>query len=132
MNWIKAQALYLAWIVSLAAVLGSLYYGEILHIEPCRLCWFQRIGMFPLALFLGIAVYQNDRKVAIYCLPLILFGGLFALYQSLIQIFPQIQIRMLCGEGSPCTLAGYTPYLSLLAFSLIGVLILLSPSKKLF
>lgn len=130
MIWVKKNALYLAWLISLAAVLGSLYYGEVLHMEPCRLCWFQRIGMFPLALFLGIATYQNELRIAIYCLPLVLFGGLFALYQSLLQIFPGIQIRMLCGEGAPCTMAGYVPYLSLLAFALIGWLILFRKSQK--
>ncbi len=83
MNWFRRHCLYFAWLISLSAVLGSLFFGEVMQIEPCKLCWYQRIGMYPLALFLGIATYKNSRTVAIYTLPLIAFGGLFALYQSL-------------------------------------------------
>jgi disulfide bond formation protein DsbB len=132
MNLIKKHSLYLAWVVALIALFGSLYYGEVLHMEPCRLCWYQRIGMFPLALFLGFAFYHNDSKIALYSLPLVAFGGLFASYQSLTQMFPSLQITAICGETSPCTLAGYAPYLSLLAFASIGILICLNSSKKVF
>ncbi|MEC0179826.1 disulfide bond formation protein B, partial [Paenibacillus favisporus] len=41
--FIKPYSLYLAWIVSLVATGGSLYLSEVMHYEPCRLCWFQRI-----------------------------------------------------------------------------------------
>lgn len=130
MKWVRSHSLYLAWVIALFAVFGSLYYGEVLQMEPCRLCWYQRMGMFPLALFLGIATYKNDRKVALYCLPLVAFGGLFAFYQSLTQVFPALQVAALCGESSPCTLAGSTPYLSLVAFAAIGILVF--RSKKVF
>lgn len=132
MRLIQKHSLYLAWVIALVALFGSLYYGEVLNMEPCRLCWYQRIGMFPLALFLGFAFYHNDSKLALYCLPLAAFGGLFASYQSLLQVFPALKIGALCGETSPCTLAGYTPYLSLLAFASIGLLIRLGSSKKVF
>src|SRR3954449_3294771 len=41
--------LWIAWAIALTATLGSLYFSEIAHFEPCRLCWFQRICMYPLA-----------------------------------------------------------------------------------
>lgn len=126
MKWIQSHSLYLAWVIALVGLFGSLYYGEVLQMEPCRLCWYQRIGMFPLALFLGIATYTNERKIAFYSLPLVVFGGLFAFYQSLTQIFPTVKIAALCSESSPCTLAGNIPYFSLLAFASIGILILLN------
>jgi len=47
-----------------------------------------------------------------------------ALYQSLTQIFPMLQTSALCGEGAPCTLQGFAPYLSLFSFAAIGTLIL--------
>lgn len=124
-KWILTHRLYVAWVIALVALFGSVFYGEVLQMEPCRLCWYQRIGMFPLALFLGISWYKNDQKIALYSLPLIAFGGFFAFYQSAIQIFPELQISALCGESSPCMLAGYAPYLSLLGFASIGSLILL-------
>ncbi len=130
MKWVRSHSLYFAWLVALVSVFGSLYYGEVLGMEPCRLCWYQRIGMFPLALFLGIATYRNDRKLAIYCFPLIVFGGLFALYQSFMQLFPFLKIAAICGEASPCSIAGNMPYLSFLAFCAIGIFILISPRSN--
>ena len=116
-----SRGLYFAWVVSLIALLSSLYYGEVLDMEPCRLCWYQRICMFPLTLFLGIAFYKKDLKMAQYCLPLVTIGSLLALYQSLIQIFPSLQTAALCGHTAHCTLAGPAPFFSTLAFVAIGI-----------
>ena len=54
------QALTLAWIVALVAMLGSLYFSEVAHFIPCEYCWYQRIAMYPLVLILGIAAYRQD------------------------------------------------------------------------
>lgn len=124
MNWILKNKLYLAWAISVVAIFGSLYYGEVLRFEPCRLCWYQRIAMFPLALFLGIAFYKDEPKMARCCIPLIAVGAFFSFYQSISQIFPVLQITSLCSESAPCTSAGIAPYLSFLAFAAIGTLIL--------
>src|SRR5690606_23005038 len=32
------------------ATLGSLYFSEVADYVPCRLCWFQRVAMYPIAL----------------------------------------------------------------------------------
>lgn len=129
MSWVRAHSLYFAWMIALISVLGSIYYGEVLDMEPCRLCWYQRIGMFPLALFLGFAFYKNDLKVARYCLPLVIFGGVVAFYQGLSQIFPVLHLAALCGETS-CTVSGILPYLSFLAFAVIFALIFFHPKEN--
>src|SRR5215213_8249764 len=55
--------LWAAWIVALVATLGSLYYSEIADFLPCRLCWFQRIAMYPLSiLLLGMAIRRDIRN----------------------------------------------------------------------
>ena len=41
------------------ATLGSLYFSEIMKFEPCVLCWYQRIFMYPFVLWLGIAVVKR-------------------------------------------------------------------------
>lgn len=128
MKWILESRLYFAWVIALIAVIGSVYYGEVLNFEPCRLCWYQRIGMFPLAFLLGIAFYKSDFKIAHYCFPLIGFGAFFAFYQSLSQLFPSLQIGALCGESTPCTTAGFAPYFSFFGFAAIAFLIF--KSKK--
>jgi len=63
--------LFSAWVVALAASLGALFIGEVLGQEPCNLCWYQRIAMFPLAFILGLACLYNDLSVRRYAfLPL--------------------------------------------------------------
>lgn len=130
MNWIRKYALYFAWLISLIGLLISIYYGEVLNLEPCRLCWYQRIGLFPLALFLGIACYKGNRNLALYTLPLIAFGGIFAFYQTLIQIFPKLHSPALCGSSTHCTLPAIPPFYSLLAFILIAFFIILSEKNQ--
>src|SRR4051812_48996267 len=47
--------IWLAWGVAAIATAGSLFFSEISQFIPCRLCWFQQIGMYPLAVILLIA-----------------------------------------------------------------------------
>ena len=41
-------ALWIAFLVAATATAGSLYFSEVADFTPCRLCWFQRIAMYPL------------------------------------------------------------------------------------
>jgi hypothetical protein len=58
------------------------------------------------------------------------FGGLFALYQSLIQVFPKLHSPALCGSSTHCMLPPVSPFLSLLAFVLIALFILLAEKNS--
>lgn len=136
-NWVRKNAFYLAWVVSLAGLLLSLYIGELLRIEPCHLCWYQRIALFPIALLLGIAVYRNDLKIIPYVLPLAAIGCAIALYQAIGIKIPYIFSSATCGLADECadpvfTVFGFMtfPLLSGLGFALIGFLLLLANQKR--
>jgi disulfide bond formation protein DsbB len=43
------------------ATLGSLYYSEVVGFVPCRLCWFQRIFMYSLAVVALVALIGHLR-----------------------------------------------------------------------
>jgi disulfide bond formation protein DsbB len=103
MRWLKSYALYFAWVVSVIGLLLSLFFGEMLRFEPCRLCWYQRIALFPLALILGLAAYREDNGIAIYALPLCFLGGLFALYQLMETYIPFLNTPVLCGSSADCS-----------------------------
>lgn len=75
-------------LVVTSATLGSLGFSEILGFVPCKLCWFQRIFMYPQVIILGIALFKNDASVKIYSLVLSLIGLGIALYHVLVQTFP--------------------------------------------
>jgi disulfide bond formation protein DsbB len=94
--------LYLAWIVSVVAVGGSLYLSEVMAFTPCKLCWIQRIFMYPLVLLLGRAAYRDDRKLIGYVLPLSIIGGLFSLYHYAEQKIPGLADLLPCTQGVPC------------------------------
>src|SRR3990167_7646067 len=103
MNWLKKYALYFAWLVSLVGLFVSLFVSEFLSYEPCPLCWYQRIALFPLALLLGIAAYRNDRGIVSYALVLSSFGAALAFLQVSESHFPILQrVWGLCNLGETC------------------------------
>lgn len=53
------NGLLFIWIVSVVATLGSLYFSEIRHYEPCKMCWIQRIFMYPIVIMTTIAFIQK-------------------------------------------------------------------------
>lgn len=125
---IRGYALYLAWIVSLVAVGGSLYFSEIAGFVPCKLCWIQRIFMYPLVFLLGRACYLNDRRQIGYVLPLSITGGAVSLYHYMEQKIPGMAGLLPCTSGVPCNTDyidwfGFVtiPFLALIAFTIISI-----------
>ncbi len=131
MIFFRAYSLYFAWVISLVGVLLSLFYSEIMQYEPCKLCWLQRVALFPLTLQLGIAAYRADEKIASYAIPLCVFGLAVALFQSAL---PWIDMHSVCGEKN-CTeavleLFGTIPFSWLSGAGFVSIIILVSLSKK--
>ncbi|WP_239984683.1 disulfide oxidoreductase [Lentibacillus sediminis] len=130
-------SLYAAWLVSIVATLGSLYFSDIRGFTPCELCWYQRILMYPLSLILGIATFQNDRSVKKYVLPMAIIGSSISLFHYLEQKVPGFADIKPCANGVPCS-AEYInwlgfitiPFLALIAFTLIAILMLLIKNPK--
>lgn len=91
----------LAFAIALVSTLGSLYYSGIQHYRPCRLCWWQRILMYPLVPTLGIAALRRDRDVAFYGLPLALGGLGYSLWHNKLRWFPDGGTS--CDADAPCT-----------------------------
>ncbi len=88
--FMHGKPLLFAWIFSLVATLGSLFYSEIALYDPCRLCWYQRIFMYPLAIMLGMAWWKNEKHIVKYAIPLAVIGGLIAAYHSAIQFIAAV------------------------------------------
>lgn len=126
---IEKNILYIAWIQTLAATLGSLYYSEIKNYTPCTLCWYQRILMYPLVFIIAVGILRRDkRNLPYYVLPLCVTGWFIALYHVLLQkgILPEAIAP--CSIGASC-LTKYTgyfgfitiPVMSLAAFTVINL-----------
>jgi disulfide bond formation protein DsbB len=127
-----ASGVRLAWLVALVAMSGSLYFSQVAHFEPCLLCWYQRIAMYPLVAVLGVAAVRNDRDVVRYALPLALIGLPISLYHYVIESFPALA-GAACDPRNPCTLVWFRefgfitlPFMALTAFALIASLLVLA------
>jgi disulfide bond formation protein DsbB len=135
-NPIGTVALWLAWLVALVSLLGSLYYSEIVGYSPCSLCWYQRIAMYPLVVILAVAAWDDDWGVRRYALPLVAVGGAFALYQYILGYFPDAEI-LGCTLDVSCTERyvwefGFVdfPFMSLVAFLAIAALLLFPLNRR--
>ena len=118
--------LLLCWLIALASTLGSLFFSEVTGLEPCVLCWYQRIAMFPLVPILAIALYKEDWQGVTYAFPFAVAGWLAAGYHSLLYDDHIPEQMQPCGKGISCAdvnleIAGHLsiPLLSLIAFSTI-------------
>ncbi len=137
MAFIRQYALYFAWLVSILATLGSLYFSEIKGFIPCELCWYQRILMYPLVVILGIGMFQHDSSVKKFVLPLAIIGWSISLYHYLIQKVPGFAPIKPCASGVPCNVEyinwfGFMtiPFLALTAFSLIIIFLTLAKTNR--
>ena len=131
----RRGTLTLAGAIATVSTLGSLYYSEVALFTPCRLCWYQRIAMYPLALMLPVAAWRDDAAVKRYGLLLAVIGGVIAAYHYLLQWFPQLDAGA-CDPTAPCA-AFYVrefgfvsiPFMALMGFAAITVLLLSIPSR---
>lgn len=129
--------LYVAWLVSVVATLGSLYFSEIRGFIPCELCWYQRILMYPLALILGIGTFQSDYSVKRVVLPMASIGWFISLFHYLEQKVPGFAEIKPCVQGVPCTTEyinwlGFItiPFLAFTAFTIIIIMMLFIKNSK--
>jgi hypothetical protein len=99
---IGPQALTLAFLVALVSLLGSLYFSEVAHFVPCRLCWYQRICMYPLAPMLGIAAWRRDTAIRPYGATLAGIGIVISGYHMLVERYPSLETSA-CDPTNPCS-----------------------------
>lgn len=85
-----------AFLVALIATSGSLFYSLGLGLYPCRLCWYQRVLMYPQTLILGYALLTGFDDVPRLALPFSALGLPIAVYHSYVQLAP----------ASECSFAG--------------------------
>jgi disulfide bond formation protein DsbB len=118
----------LAFIVAATATLGSLYFSEVAEFIPCRLCWFQRIAMYPLSVVLLVGAIRRDEAVRWYAGPLAVIGAIIAGYHTLIEWRPELDTGTCDLSGPSCTAVWFREFgfVSLALMSLVGFLAILA------
>lgn len=140
--WVRAKigtrAILYGFIAALVAMLGSLTYSDIIGYDPCKLCWFQRIFMYPEVFLLGFALIKKETVIIDYLLMLAIPGALIAGYHYLLQLG--------VAPSLPCAAVGYSvscsqrfvlqfgyitiPLMAFTAFVLIGLLLWYGRERK--
>ena len=129
-DFVGKRAILFTFVIALIATLGSLFYSEIAGFEPCKLCWFQRILMYPQVILLAMALWKRDRNIAGYSLGLSIPGAIIAGYHYLLQLG--------VAPAFSCSAVGYSAHCSqrfvmnfgyitipLMAFSAFVIIILI-------
>lgn len=121
---------FASWLVAAVATLGALFFGEVMKVPTCSLCWYQRIFMFPLVFILPFGLFPFDAKVARVALPLAAAGWLIASWHVLLAAGVIPETATPCTQGVPCSETyirwfGFVtiPLLAWLAFSSIIALL---------
>lgn len=87
-----------AFVASLIGSAITLFYSAVLGLEPCPLCWWQRVFLYPQVILFALAMWKKDVTITLYAIALSFVGGAIALYQHALQMLP--------GSGLPCPAAG--------------------------
>ena len=129
---LSLHGLTLAFCVAAVATAGSLYFSEVAHFVPCRLCWYQRSAMYPLVPILGLAAWRRDHHIRPYAGLVAALGGTISVYHVLLEHYPSLEAGA-CEVANPCTIIwvrrfGYLtiPVMALSAFALIVTLMVFS------
>ncbi len=99
---VRASGLWIICMITTGAMVGSLYFSEKVGFAPCKLCWYQRIGIFSIAIISFVAALRNDKNIARYTIVLAPIGLVVSTYHYLLEWFPTLETNV-CSLDVPCT-----------------------------
>lgn len=99
---LRPLALPGAFLIAATAMSGSLYYSEVIHFTPCRLCWYQRIGIYPMVLLLAVALVRRRDDVRTYIWALAAVTAPISIYHWVLQTWPTLE-GTACDPSAPCS-----------------------------
>ena len=113
-TFLGRHAVPLALLVSLVAVSGSLFYSEIVGFEPCVLCWWQRVFIYPQVIIFATALWKRNSHAFLYSVPLVSLSLILSMYHEYVYMGGQSIL--------PCTaLGGACSKIYVMAFGYITI-----------
>lgn len=94
---------YSKWLIlisSFMAIVGSLIYSEIFKFEPCVLCWWQRIFIYPIFVIALVSILKKDKNPFQYINPLTWLALATCLYHNYLIIIADKKDAFLCDPGT--------------------------------
>lgn len=99
---IGGQELWFAFAAAALMAATSLYLSEVLHYDPCKWCWIQRICAYPNVAVLGWAAVRRDRNAWAPALTLATLGAAASLWHVGLDV-GWISSDGSCDPSVPCT-----------------------------
>jgi hypothetical protein len=120
------QALGLAAAVAAVCTAGSLYLSEVANFPPCRLCWYQRIAMYPLVPILAVAAIAKAYWIRPFVAAVAAVGASISIYHLLVERYPTLESSS-CDPDNPCSIIWVERlgYLTIPTMALSGFLLIL-------
>lgn len=126
----------LLFVISLMGTVGSILLSVYFKLEPCELCWYQRMFLFGTPIITGLALHKKDVGAHVYVFWLSFVGLMIALYHSLIQLQFFAPNSVFCSPSSAvdCAIAAFTYYgfvtIPVISFSVFLLLVIISYDYK--
>lgn len=99
-GFVGTTAATLGLVISGGATLGSLALSWGLGLEPCELCWFQRIFMYPLPILIGLGLAWGFSEIRRFVIVLATLGSAVSIYHLVAQWVPGAGA---CSVDNPCS-----------------------------
>ena len=114
-----SAAAVLGLVISGGATAGSLALSWGLGLEPCELCWFQRIFMYPLPILIGLGLAWGWREIRRFVVALASIGAAISVYHLVVQWVPGTGS---CSVDNPCSsrIFEFLGFVSIPAMALIA------------
>jgi disulfide bond formation protein DsbB len=134
----QSIGLLVIFILSTLAVAGTLIMQYAGGLDPCLLCWWQRVFMYPIPVISLIALIKGQKisDIADYILALSFLGAAVALYQHLLQVLPSGSL-IPCDASGDCAIRTVfyfnfvtIPWMALTVFAVIFVIALLARKSR--
>jgi len=102
--WVSKNFLWITLAFSLAGFVGSLGYSEVIGYAPCKLCWIQRITLYPILILSAVGLYKKQDTNLVDCIiALMIIGSLFGVYHLVLQFVPNSLDCATTGQGVSCS-----------------------------
>lgn len=102
LEFIGEKYQYFILVAALAAIGGSLTYSEYFGFIPCKLCWIQRIFIYPTAFVSLIALISKEKIKPRYYLSLAIPAFLVSVYHTYSQLSGRELECGVVGQNASC------------------------------
>lgn len=131
-NTLSGESVFIGMIIGICAMLGSLYYSDIANFDACKLCWYQRIAIYPAAIFFTYGYIKKDESFKKLTKILLYPALIISVLHNYLYFFDNSNSTF-CDINVSCT----TKYFEVFGFStiplmslfVIAILIVLSSIK---